>query len=76
MAVVLAFLVLTWCVLIFTVYKIIALASTVAIKAVIVISAGSVIVFATAALIAVMLHLRKRKESIYREDIAHRKNPN
>jgi hypothetical protein len=73
LAVVLVFLLLTLCVLIFTAHEILILASTFALKAFIVISAGSAGVFATASLIAVIAHLHRSRESLYREDLAHLK---
>jgi hypothetical protein len=65
-------LAMTWCVLVFTVYQILGLSSDSTVKAVIIISAALAAVFATASLIAVIVHLRKSRESIYREDASHR----
>jgi len=70
-ATILGFLVLTWSVLVFVLREASNLSSSVVVKIIMEVSAGLAGVFATAALVAVLVHLKKNRESLYREDLSH-----
>jgi len=67
-AVILGSLLLFFMVLVFTVHNVIPLSDDWRVRAVVISSAVLAGVFAAAALIALVLHLRRHRDSLYRED--------
>jgi hypothetical protein len=66
-------MVLTWAVMALVLRTVLGLTSDLAVRATIEIAAATAAVFATSALIAVLVHLRRNRETLYAEDVAHLK---
>jgi hypothetical protein len=64
----------TWIVLAFVLHEVLPLAGNTNIRLIIEISAVAVAVCATGAFIALLGHLRRNRATLYREDLAHRRD--
>jgi hypothetical protein len=67
-AVIVICLVLTWLVLAFVLREVLGIADEAGTRAALAVSAAAAAVFCTSALAAVLTHLRRNRESLYRED--------
>lgn len=63
------FLVLSWVVLLFVLFQVFTLTEDKATLGIATLSAAAVGAFSSGALLAVLSHLKRRKESLYREDL-------